>query len=90
MGENINQPNLFMQIKSKKEQLYDYIKKCGRCRTSDVIRWGSLNQCNTADRLARELAEEKKIWRMSDRMKLCSQFAKSKELIWSIFKNDLD
>jgi len=74
--------------KSKKEQLFDWIKEQGRCRTSDIIKWGSENYHNRADRDARDLAQEGKIWRMRQDIQDIVYGFKSKESAWSIFEAD--
>jgi hypothetical protein len=74
-------------FKTKKDLLYEFINKNGRCRTSDVIRWGSENYYNRADRTARDLAEEGKIWRVRDEIAriLCGD---TKEEFWSVYLSD--
>jgi len=70
-------------FKSKKEQLLDFIRAKHYVRTSDVIKWGSLNYCNRAERYARTLAEEGKIIRLTQQEKVF-RFGKTREDIWEI------
>ena len=81
--------------KSKKEQVYDFIKSKGRARTSEVIKFGTSIFYNRAERTARNLADIKytnpiRIWRMADNVKMASEYANSKEDIWSTYPNDKD
>lgn len=78
-------PDLFLEKKSKKEQLLDYIREKHYVRTSEVIRWGSAHYDNRADRNARLLAEEGRIKRVSDEEK-AFRFQPSKEDIWEFVK----
>ena len=70
-------------FKSKKEQLLDFIRAKNYVRTSDVIKWGSLNYCNGAERHARTLAKEGKIIRLTQQEKVF-RFGKTREDIWEI------
>jgi len=79
--------DLFLSTKSKKEQLYDWVVKKGRCRTSDIIRWGLENYHTRAERDARDLAQEGKIWRVKDIVKMAIA-PKSKEDLWSVYAAD--
>lgn len=76
--------DLFTAILPKKEQLYLFIREKVYCRTSDVIRWGSDNFSNRADRDARLLAAEGKIRRMTPEEKVFRGFGKSKEDVWTL------
>ena len=80
-------PDLFSPEKSKKEQLYDFIKSKGRVRTSEVIKWGTECFDNRSDRNARLLAEEGKIWRMREDIKR-AVYGETKEDIWSVYPAD--
>ena len=80
--------DLFVETKSKKEQIYDFIKSRGRARTSEVIKFSSSIFHNRGERDCRDLATENRIWRMADNVKQASQYRDSKEEIWSIFRND--
>ena len=73
--------------KSKKDQLLDWIKRRGRARTSEVILWGTSNYCNRADRNARQLAEEGKIFRMADFYKTAC-YGNTREDAYTIYENE--
>lgn len=77
--------DLFIETKSKKDQLLDYIKARHFCRTSEIIAWGVRNYCNRADRNARQLATEGRIKRISDEEKAL-RFQATKEDIWEFVK----
>lgn len=81
------QPDLFSSVKSKKEQLLAYIRFKGRCRTSEVMRWGLDNYHTRADRDARQLAIEGKIWRVRDEIARMI-IGETKEEIWSVYPAD--
>jgi len=55
--------------RSDKDKLFDWMKSRSWTRTSDVIKWGSQNYSNRAERNARALAAEGKIRRMTDEEK---------------------
>lgn len=78
------QTELFM---TKKDMLYEFIKKKGRCRTSDVIKWGTENYYNRADRTARDLASEGKIWRVKDEIAMII-IGETREDLWSVYLAD--
>ena len=81
--------DLFLETKSKKDQVYEFIKQRGRARTSDIIRFGMSIYYNRADRSARDLASEGKIWRIADHIKLSiPEYANTKEDIWSVHEKD--
>ena len=80
--------DLFTEVKPKKLQLYEFIKMKGRVPTSGIIQWGLTNYHTRSERDARDLATEGRIWRMSDRIKMCSQWRSSKEDIWSVHPSD--
>ena len=71
----------------KKSQLYEWIKKQGRVRTSEVIAWGLDNYHIRADRDCRDLAQEGKIWRANDTVKFVC-IGKTKEDLWSTHPAD--
>ena len=77
---------------SKKEQVYQFIKRRGRARTSEVAAFGvSIYHPDRACRDARDMAAENppKIWRIKESVKLSIQeYKNSKEEIWSIFEAD--
>ena len=79
--------DLFTKPLSKKDQLYIWIKSKGRCRTSDIIRWGLDNFHIRSDRDARDLADEGKIWRMNKFIKTAA-YPKTKEDVWSVYESD--
>jgi len=56
-------------FKSKKESLKDWLRGKLYVRTSDIIRWGSEHYCNGSDRIARQLAEEGFMKRLSKQEK---------------------
>lgn len=68
-------------FKSKKAQLKEYIRACHVVKTSDVIRWGSENYSNRAERDARDMAENGQIRRMSAEDKKL-RFGDIKEEVW--------
>jgi len=70
---------------SKKDQLLDYIKYKIYAKSSDVARWGVSQYCNDANRLARKLAQEGRIERLSDQDKH-RIFGCSREDIWRFVK----
>jgi len=70
-------------LKTKKEQVYDFIRSNSPVRTSQVIRFASSIFCNRGDRYARDLAQEGKIKRMEDWRKV-ALFGKTAEEIWEI------
>jgi len=80
-------PDLFTSLRSKKDQLLAYIRARGRCRTSDVIRWGLDNHHTRSERDARDLAAEGKIWRMRDDIKMMV-YGNIKEDVWSTYLVD--
>ena len=73
--------DLFLETKSKKDQLLDYIKSIHYARKSQIIAWGCRNFCNRADRNARQLATEGRIKRINNEEKNF-RFAKTAEDIW--------
>ena len=75
--------DLFTQTLTKKEQLFLYIKEKVWAKTSDVIRWGSENFSNRADRDARALAEEGRIRRLTEDEERFYGF-KGKEGVWCV------
>ena len=80
--------DLFIPKKSKREQVYDFIKSKGRARTSEVCAFGiSIYHPDRASRDARDLAKEGRIWRMRDDIKLFI-YGKTKEDIWSVYESD--
>ena len=80
--------DLFAPKKSKREQVYDFIKSKGRCRTSEIIKFGSSIYHNRAERDCRDLSTENRIWRVADNVKQASQYKDSKEDVWSVFPAD--
>jgi len=73
-------------FKSKKELLYDWIKKKHYVKTSDIIYdWGRRNFTTRADRYARDLASEGRIKRMNSSKKI-RLFGLIKEEVWEIIK----
>jgi hypothetical protein len=79
--------DLFAPAKSAKEQVFDFIKANGRRRTSEVIAFGTSIFCNKADRWARELASEGRIWRVKDMVKLVIAPG-TREDFWSVLPAD--
>ena len=80
--------DLYNKPKSKREQIYDFIKSKGRCRTSEVIKFSSSIYHNRGERDCRDLANEGRIWRMADNVKMASRYSDSKEDIWSVYPTD--
>ena len=83
--------DLFIETKklSKKAQVYEFIKSKGRARTSEVIKFGTSIFYNRAERSARDLCNESRIWRVADHIKLAI-YNNTKEDVWSIFPADRD
>jgi glutamine cyclotransferase len=79
--------DLFTKPLSKKDQLYNWIKSKGRCKTSDIMRWGLDNFHIRSDRDCRELASEGRIWRMNKFTKTAA-YPKTKEDVWSVYESD--
>ncbi len=52
-------------FRTKKEALLGYIKTKEFIKTSDIIRWGCNNMCNSSTRYAREFAEKGVIERLT-------------------------
>jgi len=78
-------------ITTKKDQIYHYIKSKGRVPTHEIIAYGLSIFTNRADRYARDLAEEGKIWRVQEQVKASiREFAKSREEVWSVYESDRD
>ena len=77
--------DLFLKPKSKKEQVYDFIRERKWARTSDVIRFASSIFSNRGDRDARQLCEEKRIFRMRENLKRL-RFSDTKEDIYTIYE----
>lgn len=75
--------NDFFDKRSAKDKLYDWMKSRQWTRTSEVIKWGSQNFSNRAERDARILAQDGKIRRMSDDEKK-RIIGFSKEDVWVI------
>lgn len=80
-------PDLFTSVKPKKDQLLAFIRSRGRCRTSDVIRWGLDHGHTRAERDARDLAGEGKIWRVRDEIAMIV-IGEAKEELWSVYPGD--
>jgi hypothetical protein len=82
------QTDLFIK-KSKKEQIYEFIKQRGRCRTSDIIKFGLAIYTNRGDRYARDLAEEipPRIWRLREDLKHIF-YPNCREEVWSCYEAD--
>ncbi len=73
---------------SKKDQVYEFIKRRGRARTSEVAAFGvSIYHPDRACRDARDLAQEGKIWRIRDDLKVI-MYGKTKEDVWSVYEAD--
>lgn len=79
--------DLYLKPKSKKEQLYDFIKSKGRVFTHEITQWGLDHYYIEAPKRARELAQAGRIWRVRDYVtKVIAP--KSREEIWSVYEND--
>ncbi|MFA5388891.1 MAG: hypothetical protein WC312_03955 [Candidatus Omnitrophota bacterium] len=73
---------------TKKEQVYQFIKQRGRCRTSEVAAFGvSIYHPDRACRDARELAREGRIWRMRKDLQE-ALYGNSREEFWSVREAD--
>jgi hypothetical protein len=78
---------LFIEDKTQKERVYEFIKARGRVFTHELNAFGIQAGINSVQSRARELKADGKIWRMKDSIKLC--FApNSKEEIWSVYESD--
>lgn len=77
---------IFETYMTKKEQLLRFIQRNRRVRTSDVIKWGSYNYLNRAERTSRDLATEGRIKRLSDHEKIIHGYGKTKESVWEFVK----
>ena len=81
-------------FKSKKEQVYDFIKQKGRARTSEVIAFGSTIFSNRAEKDARDLANPKYtnpplIGRLRPDLKI-RYYGNICEDVWTVDKNEWD
>jgi hypothetical protein len=74
--------------RTQKEQVYDFIKSNGRVPTHELNAFGLRESINSVQSRARELKAESLIWRMSNRIKLCTQWKDSKEEVWSTYEVD--
>ena len=68
---------------SSKDRLWNFIKKKGYARSSDILRWGVENHSNRALRNARQLAREGRICKMSEARKI-RLFGNCREAVWEI------
>ena len=76
--------------KSKKEQVYDFIKQKGRARTSEVAAFGvTIYHPDRACRDARDLAKEGKIGRLREDLKI-KYYGNTCEKIWTIYKDEFE
>ena len=73
--------DLFKTKYTQKQQVTDFIRDRVWVKTSDVIRFGVSIYCNSAERIARALAEEGIIKRMPDDLREL-RFGKIKEEVW--------
>lgn len=74
---------LFLNTMTKKAQLECYLRDRRVFKSSDVIKWGTENYSNRADRYKRELAEEGKIRRYTDEEKANAGFnTKESVYVW--------
>ena len=73
-------------FKTQEEQLWDWMNTMRFIRTSEIIRWGTQNYCNGADRIARRIAkkEPNKLRRLKPREKLQAGF-KTAEGIYEVY-----
>jgi hypothetical protein len=69
------------EIKTKKQELLDFIRLKRRVSTADVMAWGLREHYISADRKARELATEGKIRRIPDSGKTAQELM-SKQDYW--------
>ena len=75
-------------FKSKKEQVFDFIKRMGRARTSEVAAFGvKIFHPDRACRDARDMAQAGKIGRLRDDLKVMF-YGNTKEEIWTIDPNE--
>ena len=72
--------NLFM---TKKDCLWEFIKEKHYVRSSEIIKWGSDNFYNCADRVKRTFAEEGKLRMLTDDEKVLRGF-KTKEGVYEV------
>ncbi len=81
--------DFFLPTKSKKEQVYDFIKSRGRARTSEVIKFASSIFSNRGDRDARLLCEEGRVYRLNHRFKVIF-YPGAKEDIYTVYKHEAE
>lgn len=74
--------DLFLDTKSKKDMLRDWILSRNWAKTSDVIFWGAKHYSNRAMRDAQQLCQDGIIKRMSDSDKKFI-FGEIKEDVWT-------
>lgn len=75
-------------FKSKKEQVYDFIRQKGRARTSEVAAFGvKIYHPDRACRDARDLAKEGRIGRLKQDLKI-RYYPPTKEEIWTIYEHE--
>lgn len=75
--------DLFEKTLTDKDRLWNWLKTKGYVRTSEIIKWGTENFSNRADRNARVLAEEGKLVRM-DKQKKLRYFGNIREEVYEV------
>ena len=68
-----------------KTRLYLWLRERKWAKTSEILRWGTDNYSNRADRNCRLLAQEGKIKRMDKQKKIC-YFGHIAEEVWEIIQ----
>lgn len=79
--------DLFAPVKTKREQLFDFIRDRRWVKTSDIARYGTENFSNRAMRDARQLCQENKIFRMREDLKRL-RFSGTVEDVYTIYENE--
>jgi hypothetical protein len=70
---------------NKTEMLWEWMKPQVFIRTSSIVKWGSENYCNTADRIARKFRERGKLRRLNDHEKTSLGY-ETREDIYEVIK----
>lgn len=73
---------LFVNTLSKKDQLYHWLQQKGFAYTHEVQQWGLDNHHIRAERDCREMAEEKKLRRLTEEEKMFRNFT-HKDWVWT-------
>ncbi len=81
---------MFLKSKSKKEQVFDFIRRRGRAKTSEVAEFGiKIFHPDRACRDARDLAQIGRIGRLRADLKY-RFYGKIGEDIWTIYEHEYE